>query len=142
MLSLLLQGAALLPLCSFPLILILTKSAQCKGIAGAPSSVHTLVVGPQLSLQQKTTTAKKRVSVQSPLRFPPRSSEDLSSSESSTSSSGDGKEVLVGKDAVNKIETSFIVPAKCHDPLPQGTCLNSRGGCHYGSPLAHGHFGL
>jgi hypothetical protein len=46
--------------------------------------------------------------------------------------------MLVGKDTDNKIKTPFVVLAKRRDPLPQGTCLEACGGCHYGSPLACG----
>ncbi len=87
-------------------------------------------------------TANKRVSVQSPLWFPLHSPEDLFSFESSMSSSGDDDKMLVGKDTGDKIETPIVVPAKCHNPLPQGTRSEAHGGCHYGSPLARSCFGL
>jgi hypothetical protein len=52
-------------------------------------------------------TANKRVSTQPFLRFPLHSPEDLSSSESSTSSSGDNDKILVGEVTDNKIENPF-----------------------------------
>jgi hypothetical protein len=64
---------------------------KSKGIAGAPSPVPTPAAGLKLSPQQKMTNANKRVSIQSPLWFPLRSSEDLSISGSTTSSSGEDK---------------------------------------------------
>jgi hypothetical protein len=56
------------------------------------------------------------VRVQSPLRFPLHSPEDLFSSESSTSSSGDNNEMLVGKDTDNEIRLLFWLNAttSCH----------------------------
>jgi hypothetical protein len=115
---------------------------KCKGITGSPSSVRPPAVCPKLSLQQKTAAATKRVSIQSPLQFPLCSPEDLSSTERSTSSSGDDNEMLVGKDTNDKIETPFAGPAKCCDSLPQGTRSEAHKGCHYGSPLARGCVGL
>jgi hypothetical protein len=58
------------------------------------------------------------------------------------SSSGDDIKMLVGKDTGNKIETPIVVPAKCHNPLPQGTHSEAHGGCCYGSPLARSCVGL
>jgi hypothetical protein len=87
------------------------------------------------------TTTNKRVSIQSSLWFPLCSSEDLSIS-GSLSSSGEIKVPLVGKDTNDKIETLFVVPAKCRDFLLQGNRLEARKGCCYGSPLAHGCIGL
>jgi hypothetical protein len=115
---------------------------KSKGIAGAPSPVPTLAAGPQLSLQQKMTTVNKRVSIQSPLWSPLCSSEDLSISGSSTSSSGEDEVPLVGKDTNDKIETSFVVLAKCRNFLLQGNCSEARRGCCYGSPLSRGYVGL
>jgi hypothetical protein len=110
---------------------------KCKGITGSPSSVHPPAVCSQMSLQQKTATANKRVSVQCHLQPPLRSPGNFSSSESSTFSSGDNNKMLVGKDTKDKIETPFVLPSKCRGHLPQGTRLEARGGCHYDSPLAH-----
>jgi hypothetical protein len=110
--------------------------------ADAPSPVPTPAAGPQLSLQLKMMTANKRVSIQSPLRFPLRSSKDLSISGSSTSSPGEDEVPLVGLDTDNKIETLFVVLTKHCDFLLQSNCLEARGGCRYGSPLARGCVGL
>jgi hypothetical protein len=81
---------------------------KCKGILGSPSPVQPPPVFPQPSPQQKTVTMNKRVSTQSFLRFPLCSPEDLSSSESSTSSSGDKDKILLGKVTNDKIKTPFI----------------------------------
>jgi hypothetical protein len=106
---------------------------KCKGITGSPSSVHPLAVCSQLSPQQMMVMANKRVSVQSPLWSLLYSPEDLSSSESSSSSSGDDDEMLAGEDINDEIKTPFVLPAKCRDPLPHGTCSEACGGSSYGA---------
>ncbi len=81
---------------------------KCKGIPGSPSPDQPPAVHPQPSPQQKTATANKRVSSQFYLRFSLHSPKNLSSSESSMSSSGDDNEILVGKVTGNKIATPLV----------------------------------
>ncbi len=120
--------------------LILTKNA--KGLLAPPLQAILRLSGLSCPRSKKTAMANKRESVQSPLRSPFRSPEYLSSSESSTSSSGDDNKMLLGEDTDNKIETPFVFPAKCSNPLPQGTQSEVHGGRRYDSPLACGRVSL
>jgi hypothetical protein len=81
---------------------------KCKGTSGFPSSVHLPAVCPQLSLHQ-TVTANKRVSGRFPLQFSLHSPEDLSSSKSAASISGEDVAMLVDDDSNNELETPFLV---------------------------------
>ncbi len=76
-------------------------------IPGLSSPVQPLAGCSQPSPQQQSATANKRVSVQSFLWFLFHSPKDLSSSESSTSVSGEDDEILLGKVTDDEIKTPF-----------------------------------
>jgi hypothetical protein len=112
------------------------SNKKSKRTAGALSHSTVPAPVPQLSLQRKSNTVNKRVSVQSPNQFSLCS--NSSSSDCSTNSSSNGGVIKGGNDTTNnKVDTSYNFLLINH-----GKQSEARGGRRYGSPVSCNRTGL